>query len=95
MFQVLDVKLGTNLKSPDSSFTCTTLGCYSVLLLACYTANYSLLAENYGHIAKIIKFFSQIEHIFSSFQRVSSIFEYDFYIPNKEEVGNKTVLGIF
>ena len=42
MFQVLDVKLDTKLKSPDSSFTCITLECYSILLLAYYTVTYSL-----------------------------------------------------
>ena len=38
MFQVVDVKTDTKLKSPDSSFSGTTFECYSILLLAYYTS---------------------------------------------------------
>ena len=57
MFQVLVVKLDTKLKSPDSSFTCITLECYSILLLAHYSVIYSWCPINYVHIAKIKKLF--------------------------------------
>ena len=78
-FQVLHVKLDTKLKSPDTSFTCITLECCSILLLAYYTVIYSWRAVNYVHIAKRKALFSsdwtyRFLTILFLFQRVLGIF---------------------